>query len=150
MKLGRWVSLAVGWSLVAGVMAPVFLGASDDFPFSTYPMFTADRSRVELVVMLQSDTQASLLQGEKVPPDWIAGQEVMMAMTTIKHAVWGGPPQMLRLCGEVRAQAAKRQVQPKALAFVVEGMDVLARVNGQDVPNQRRLLFMCPSGEPLR
>lgn len=149
----RWLSLGIAWSLSLGVLAPVFVKARDNFPFSTYPMFTSNREKVDLMVMLYSQDPARLLEGERVPPAWIAGQEVMMANATIKRATWGGAAGMTRLCAEVRAQAtsdAEHQENPlesriDALAFVVETMDVKAVINQKEVPHTRRLHFLCPT-----
>lgn len=141
----RWLSLGLAWALALGVVAPVVFDGRDNFPFSTYPMFTTNRERVELMVMLHSDAAQTLLDGERVPPAWIAGQEVMMASATIKRAVWAGPEGMGRLCAEVRARAGQAGKQElSALAFVVETMDVRAIINRTDVPNTRRVHFICP------
>lgn len=139
----RYLSLGLAWSLSLGVLVPVFGKTRDNFPFSTYPMFTSKRDRVDLMVMLYSNDPAHLLEGERVPPAWIAGQEVMMAMTTIKRATWGGPAGMNRLCSEVRAQAEQAGQGSLTLAFVVETMDVPAIIGGKGAPNTRRLHFLC-------
>lgn len=146
----RALSRCLGWGLSLGVLVPMLVRAGDNFPFSNYPMFTADRSRVDLTVMLHSDSVATLLQGERVPPAWIAGEEVMMAMTTIMRATWGGVPGMTRLCEEVILQADKQGHKPKSIAFVVESIDVLATVRGDEVPNTRKVLFVCPSQKVQR
>lgn len=146
----RSLSLLLAWALSLGVLAPVFWASKDDFPFSTYPMFTADRSRVDLAVMLHADTAEQLLEGERVPPAWISGQEVMMAMTTIMRATWGGAHGMARLCTEVREQAQQRGKAPAAIAIVIESMDVLATVKGKEAPHARRIHFLCPKAKVLR
>lgn len=140
----RGLSLLLAWAAAIGVLVPMLISAKDDFPFSNYPMFTADRRKVDLTVMLHSESEASVLQGERVPPDWISGQEVIMAMTTLMRASWQGPPGMTRLCDEVRTVARERGQALQALAFVIETMDVLAQVQGEEIPHQRRVLFMCP------
>lgn len=139
----RGLSVGLAWALSLGVLAPVFLKARDNFPFSTYPMFTSNREGVDLMVMLYSDDPQTLLQGERVPPAWIAGQEVMMATATIKRAVWGGPAGMNRLCAEVRAKSEGQSLQ--ALAFVVESMDVRSIIDQVEAPRTRRVHFLCPA-----
>lgn len=140
----RKLSLALAWSLSLGVILPIFIEVRDSFPYSTYPMFTSNRERVDLMVMLYSKNSADLLEGQRVPPAWIAGQEVMLAMATIKRATWGGPAGMRRLCADVRAQANKAGQEQIALAFVVESMNVKAYIDKQERPNPKRLHFLCP------
>lgn len=142
----RWLSLGLAWSLAMGVIAPILLQARDNFPFSTYPMFTTKRERVELMVMLHSEDPSTLLTGQGVPPAWIAGQEVMMASATIRRATWGGPAGMNRLCAEVRSKAKEHTGQSiAALAFVVETMDVRAIIDNNEVPHTRRVHYLCPA-----
>lgn len=139
----RWLSLGLAWALSLGVLAPVLFETRDNFPFSTYPMFTSNRERVDLMVMLYSDDPSRLLEGTRVPPAWIAGEEVMMATATIKRATWAGPAGMSRLCAEVRAKSEGEGL--RALAFVVETMDVRAIIDKVDAPHTRRIHFLCPA-----
>lgn len=147
-----WLSLGLGGCLSLGVLAPILVKGRDNFPFSTYPMFTSNRESVELMVILHAEDSASVVHGQRVPPTWIAGQEVMMATATIKRAVWGGPAAMTRLCEEVRAQAVRAKGRASegepglgALGFVVETMNVKAYIHQEDAPHARRLHFLCPS-----
>jgi hypothetical protein len=77
----------------------------DDFPLSTYPMFAARRkdARIHLDYVVATGAPD---RRRHVPPELIAGPEVMQAMMTISRAVNRG--HAATLCAEVAARLAPR------------------------------------------
>src|SRR5690349_3504801 len=80
---GRWLlTLAVG----AVVLAPAALpDAEDDFPISTYPMFTTERGEVvdlDTAVLVDDDGR------HRLSPETIGGtDEIVAAAVTVSNAV---------------------------------------------------------------
>lgn len=107
-------------------------------------MFTSDRLQVDLASLVYASSHAELDKGQGVAPGLIAGQEAMMATSTIARAMRGGAVGMSRLCEEVRHRARSSSVSLPVLAFVIERVDVGAFVRGQDARSQRRVHFICP------
>lgn len=113
-------------------------------------MFTADRSQVDLVSLVFAAHPEQLGEGQRVAPELIAGQEAMMATSTIARAMRGGVPGMQQLCEEVANRAEDRELSLPVLAFVIERVDVRAFVRGQDTRSARRIHFVCFEGSQQR
>lgn len=101
--------IVTGTVLLIAVLLPLAPKATDGFPFSNYPMFTAPRDfvRISTLLALQND-QESLDKGEPVPPRDVANDEVMLAAMTIARAVAAGPESVARLCAEVAIRVVAR------------------------------------------
>ena len=94
---GRWLlTLAVGAAVVAPAVLP---DAKDDFPISTYPMFTSERGEV-----VDLDT-AVLVDDEgrhRLSPEAIGGtDEIVAAAVTVSNAIAGGSATLDLLCQDI-------------------------------------------------
>ena len=106
----RWTrpwGAAVTLIAIAAVAYPVRRDPvrRDDFPLSTYPMFAIRRKDARVVL----DYVIATGPGERrvhVPPELVAGPEVMQAMMTVNRAVNRG--HAATLCAEVAARLATR------------------------------------------
>lgn len=111
------VTVAVGL-LVA---APAFLpDVEDDFPISTYPMFTAERGEV-----VDLDT-AVLVDGDgrrrRLSPEVVGGtDEIVAASVAVSRAIAEGPAALDRLCREI----ADRVDEPGEVQIVTERHDAV-------------------------
>ncbi len=90
--------------VVAVVVAPaVWPDPEDDFPLSTYPMFTDDVGRV---VDLQTAVRIDHEGSHRLSPEVIGGaDEPILAAETVRLAVLEGPAAADRLCREIAARA---------------------------------------------
>ncbi len=134
--------MAAAALLVVAVVAPAaWPGAEDDFPLSTYPMFTAERERVvdlDTAVRIDGDRR------ERLSPEAIAGtDEPVLAASTVSRAVAGGPAAVRRLCAAVAARldgsgiVQIRTETHDTVAFLRDGAPPLAvQVHG-DCPVER-------------
>lgn len=85
---------------VVAVLAPaLWPGAEDDFPLSTYPMFTAERGRVvdlDTAVLVDDDGR------HRLSPEAVGGtDEVVSAAVTVSRAIAAGDVALARLCAEI-------------------------------------------------
>jgi len=115
---GRWVvTVVVG--LV--VIAPALLAdPGDDFPISTYPMFTAERDRVvdiDTAVLVDADGR------RRLSPEIVGGtEEIVSAAVTVSRAIADGDVSLARLCAEI----AGRVDGPGSVEIVTERHDAVA------------------------
>ena len=114
---GRWLlTLAVG----AAVLAPAFLpDAEDDFPLSTYPMFTIERGEVvdlDTVVLVDDDGRHRLS-----PVDIGGTDEIVAAAVTVSNAIAGGSVSLDLLCQDI----ADRLEGPGEVQIVTERHDAV-------------------------
>jgi hypothetical protein len=79
--------------VIAAVLAPI-ASDRDDFPLSTYPMFSVQRSRSTVNV---AHVVAWSREGRHrpVPPPLVGTREVLQAHETVRKAVRGGEAQSL-------------------------------------------------------
>ncbi|HYF44980.1 MAG TPA: hypothetical protein VD926_02140 [Acidimicrobiales bacterium] len=115
---GRWlVTVAVGLVVLAPAVLP---DPEDDFPISTYPMFTAERGEV-----VDLDT-AVLVDGDgrhRLSPEAVGGtDEIVAAAVAVSRAVVEGEAALSRLCAEI----ADRVDGPGDVEIVTERHDALA------------------------
>jgi hypothetical protein len=90
------VTVAVG----AVVLAPALLpDPADDFPISTYPMFTIERGDVvdlDTAVLVDDDGR------HRLSPEAIGGtDEIVAAAVTVSNAVAGGAATLALLCQDI-------------------------------------------------
>ncbi len=88
--------MAVGLVVAAPALLP---DPEDDFPISTYPMFTTERGEV-----VDLDT-AVLVDGDgrhRLSPEVVGGtSEIVSASVTVSRAIAEGPVALDLLCGEI-------------------------------------------------
>jgi hypothetical protein len=136
--VGRRWRTVLTLAVVAVVVAPAFWpGVEDDFPISTYPMFTAERDReVEL------DTAVLAVGGERgrLTPQEIGGtDEVVLAAETVTGAVRRGEADAL--CAEI----AGRVGGPGEVQLVTETHDAVDLVRDGGPPESVTVHARCPA-----
>jgi hypothetical protein len=124
--------------VVGVVLAPaVWPGAEDDFPLSTYPMFTAERGRV-----VELDTVVLVRDGQRLrlSPEEVGGtDEVVGAAVAVDRAVAAGPVATARLCDTV----AERVEGPGTVEVVTEHHDAVAFLRDEAPPLRMTVHHRC-------
>lgn len=140
MRVRAYLVLA---SLLTGVLVPLGwpLGR-DDFPVSSYPMFTHKREQVmDTVHVLAMSADGS---AQPVPPEFVANGAVMQAAATIARAIAIGNASALcaRVAGNLTRQA---RVGVNELVVATSTYDTVAyfRDSGGRVPLQRTEHARC-------
>jgi hypothetical protein len=114
---GRWlVTVAVG----AVVLAPALLpDPADDFPISTYPMFTIERGEVvdlDTAVLVDEDGR------HRLSPALVGGtDEIVAAAVTVSTAIARGSAALDLLCQDI----ADRVDGPGEIQIVTERHDAV-------------------------
>jgi hypothetical protein len=134
----RWaVTVAVG----VIVLAPAFWpGVEDDFPLSTYPMFTEELGRV-----VRIDTAVRVQDGEhhRLSPELIGGtDEVILASETVSRALRAGPEAADRLCREIAERI--EDGEGGEVALVTETHDAVALLRDDAPPIDVATRTRCP------
>jgi hypothetical protein len=114
---GRWlVTVAVGLVVLAPALLP---DPADDFPISTYPMFTAERGEVvDLDTAVRVDDDGR----HRLSPRVVGGTgEIVAAATTVSRAIAGGSVTLGLLCTEI----AERVDEPGRIEVVTERHDAV-------------------------
>ena len=96
----------VFFALLAGVVVSPALAENpkDDYPLSTYPMFSSKKDRQTTVDQLV----VKVKEGEEVilGPRYVGTDEVLQARATISRAVRGGAQTSSELCKQVAGRVA--------------------------------------------
>lgn len=113
---------------LAAVFAPV-VRDRDDFPLSTYPMFSYNRGRVsDLDTAVGVDVDGRRL---RLSPEVIAGGgEVILAAETVSKSITRGDTDVL--CREIAARADGREL--RTIEVVTERRDVIDWFAGDETP----------------
>jgi hypothetical protein len=135
--------------MLVAVLSPLRLDpqdpAQDEYPLSTYPMFSYDRDRTfELIT--------AVARGEDgferpVPPRLVASAEAMHAQKALMKAVQRGRAKAM--CREMAARVA-HDAQASGLgsseevAIVERTVDVLDYLAGDPRPARTKLIARCP------
>jgi hypothetical protein len=111
------VTVVVGLVVVAPALLP---DPADDFPISTYPMFTAERGEV---VDIDTAVRVDDAGRHRLSPETVGGtDEIVSAAVTVSRAIAGGDAALTRLCGEIAA----RVDDPGTIEIVTERHDAVA------------------------
>jgi len=111
------VTVAVGLVVVAPAVLP---DAADDFPISTYPMFTTERGEV---VDIDTAVRVDDAGRHRLSPELVGGtSEIVSAAVTVSRAIAEGAAALARLCGEI----ADRVDEPGSIEIVTERHDAVA------------------------
>jgi hypothetical protein len=111
------VTVVVGLVVVAPALLP---DPADDFPISTYPMFTAERGEV---VDIDTAVRVDDAGRHRLSPEMVGGtDEIVSAAVTVSRAIAGGDAALTRLCGEIAA----RVDDPGTIEIVTERHDAVA------------------------
>lgn len=138
----RCLAYLVGLGLPLAVLSPIWSGAADSFPLSTYPMFARPRGQPTLYTLVGLSSQG----GERrVPPELLGSTEVLQAKVLIQRSVAQGEDAMSQLC---RATAARVAEAPEladlqALAIVARRYDPVDYFVKGPVPLEQQTLLLC-------
>jgi hypothetical protein len=139
----RSLAYLVGLGLPLAVLSPIWPGAADSFPLSTYPMFARPRGQPTLYTMVGLTPDES---ERRLPPELLGSTEVLQAKVLIQRSVAGGAEAMAQLCQTTAARTA----QAPGLADVRELSIVARRYDPVDyfvrgpVPLEQATLLRCP------
>jgi hypothetical protein len=138
----RALGYALGLGMPAAVLSPLFTGARDSFPLSTYPMFAQPRGQPTLysVVALEADGREA-----RLPPSLIGTKEVLQAKVLIQHSVEAGPEAMAQLCADAAARvaAAPGFSDARSIAIVQRRYDPVDYFVKGPTPLAEQRLFEC-------
>jgi hypothetical protein len=144
--MGRAYAYLVSATVLIATAWPGFRDVErDDFPLSTYPMFSRDRGRVAAV----ANAVAVDAQGKRhlLAPALIASQESMQAVATLWQAIRGGPRSSARLCETIAARVARDNalaaLGPLRIEISEEKVDTLAYLAGNLEPISRKRHARC-------
>ena len=138
----RTLGYVLGLGVPAAVLSPLFSGAPDSFPLSTYPMFAQARGQPTLysVVALSADGRE-----QRLPPPLIGSKEVLQAKVLIQRSVAGGPEAMAQFCAEAAARvaAAPELSDARSIAIVQRTYDPIAYFVKGPAPLAEQRVFEC-------
>lgn len=103
----RLRSYLIGAVLLVAVAFPLLNSPEDDdFPLSTYPMFSGARASGAASIPHAIGVE---LDGSRVvlPPEAVANEEVIQAFETLRQAIAGEPDAVARLCEDVAAHVRR-------------------------------------------
>jgi hypothetical protein len=104
--MSRALAYGFGLGLSVLVAAPGFGDPNwDSFPLSTYPMFARPRSRPLLYFAEGASRDGAR---HRLPPSFVANDEVMQATASVRRAVSAGPDAMQALCRQIAERVASR------------------------------------------
>ncbi len=156
--MSRLVGYVVGLGTLGAVLAPGFAAPGwDSYPLSSYPMFTQNREKPLLHFVELVDAAG---RRERVPPQYVANDEVMQAVVTVRRAVEGGPAALDVLCREVarrvveargvarerntvEARGVAREREPRALEIVGARFDPIRYFVQGPAPEERATYCRC-------
>ncbi len=100
------LAYAISIALVGAVLSPMIGEVpKDSFPLSTFPMFSHKRpATVEIDHVVAIDDNHDV---HVVPPQLVAGSEVLQTKAAIAHAVNRGKQARRKLCRDVAARLAQ-------------------------------------------
>lgn len=138
----RCVAYVVGLGLPLAVLSPIWSGAPDSFPLSTYPMFARPRGQPTLhtLVGLTADGRE-----RRLPPEIVGSKEVLQAKVLIQRSVAEGPSAMAQLCETTAARVAESAEfrDLRALAIVARRYDPVDYFVKGPSPLEQETLSHC-------
>lgn len=150
----RLLAYVLGFGMPLAVLSPVFSGAADSFPLSTYPMFARARGQPTLYTAV---ARAANGREDRLPPTLLGSKEVLQAKVLIERSVEAGPEALARLCADTAARvaAAPEFVEARSIAIVARQYDPLDYFVKGPAPLAEQRLFECalpgrtaPGGSP--
>lgn len=147
----RCLAYAVGLGLPVAVLSPIWSGAPDSFPLSTYPMFAQPRGQPTLHTLVGVTADGS---ERRLSPELVGSKEVLQAKVLIQRSVAEGSEAMAQLCESTAARVAQDVAfrELRALAIVARRYDPVGYfVNGPS-PIEQQILVRCevPRAEGTR
>lgn len=145
--MSRARAYVFGCSLIAAVASPVlFPPGHDSYPLSSYPMFSQRRERAQVYFARVVEPTGP---GARVPPEHIAGPEVMQAAVTVRRAIQAGKPAMKTLCRRIAANVAgdPRFSEAQRVELVSAEIDPIAYFVEGPEPLRTKRHHHCRVGE---
>lgn len=138
----RCLAYLVGLGLPLAVLSPIWSGAPDSFPLSTYPMFARPRGQPTLHTLVGLSADGS---ERRMPPELVGSKEVLQAKVLIQRSVAEGPGAMSQLCEAtaLRAADASEFRDLWALAIVARRYDPVDYFVKGPVPLEEETLLRC-------
>lgn len=123
-----------------------FLPGRDSYPLSSYPMFSNKRDRARVYFAQVVDPTGP---GARVPPELIAGPEVMQAAVTVRRAIQSGKPAMRSLCQDIAARVAgdPRFLEARRVQLVSAEIDPVAYFVAGPEPLSTKRHHLCRVGD---
>jgi len=142
MTRARVWSYGLGAALIVAVLLPLAGDPrDDDFPFSTYPMFSGRQSpeaTIAHAVVIDANGERSAL-----PPVAVANDEVIQAFETLRQAVRQGPDATARLCAHAADWYAGGHEGPARVEIVSDTYDAVAYFDGDKQPLATEVHASC-------
>jgi hypothetical protein len=155
-ELGRRLrAYLLGLGMPLAVLSPIFSGAADSFPLSTYPMFARARGQPTLYTVV---ARVAGGREERLPPALLGSKEVLQAKVLIQRSVEAGPEALAQLCADTAARVAAAPAfgEAHSVAIVARQYDPLDYFVKGTAPLAEQRLFECalprraPTGGPPR
>jgi hypothetical protein len=138
----RLIAYVLGLGMPLAVLSPLFSGAADSFPLSTYPMFARARGQPTLYTVV-----ARVADGreERLPPSLLGSKEVLQAKVLIQRSVEAGPEALAQLCEDTAARVAAAPAfgEARSVAIVARQYDPLDYFVKGRAPLVEQRLFEC-------
>lgn len=130
------MTVAVGLVVAAPALLP---DPADDFPISTYPMFTIERGEVvDLGTAVLVDDEGR----HRLSPELVGGtDEIVAAAVTVSNAIVGGPSTLALLCQDI----ADRVDGPGEIQVVTERHDAVELLREGAEPLRVTVHETCPA-----
>ncbi len=143
------VMASIATLVVLSVFAPAFQqSAKDNFPWSSYPMFSFGRPDTHLTLSQALGVSA---KGERFPLDnrLVGGSfEVLQTMMTIQRAIDGGPEFATALCNAILARIETREAeQVIAVELATSSFDTLDYFRNGHRPIERHVHTRCTKAQ---
>ncbi|MCA9650101.1 MAG: hypothetical protein H6712_18370 [Myxococcales bacterium] len=144
-----WIAALSGALLLAIVWPMLREPREDDFPLSTYPMFSygRERARAEIVHVVGFSREG---RHRPVPPELLGTEEVMQAHQTVRVAIRRGHADELcqRAAQRVRAEPGFEDLEQ--LEVRTDFYESIAYFDGDTKPRATRVHARCPVEEAGR
>lgn len=129
----------LGAALLFAVLLPLVRSGDDDFPISTYPMFSGTRERETTIthaIGVDADGSRAVL-----PPRVVANDEVVQAFETLRKAARDGSAASAELCLHVANRVDYSRVV--SVEIVSDRYDAVAYFQGDKAPRSSALHARC-------
>jgi hypothetical protein len=154
-ELGRRLfAYVLGFGVPLAVLSPLFSGAADSFPLSTYPMFARARGQPTLYTVVARTASG---REDRLPPALLGTEEVLQAKVLIQRSVESGPEALAQLCQDtaLRVALAPEFVEARSVAIVARQYDPIDYFVKGPAPLAEQRIFECmlpgrtaPGGAP--
>ncbi len=145
----RLLPLAASLGLVGVVLSPLgWPRERDDYPLSTYPMFTTRREREVIVRHVLALDEAGVTK--PLGPDLVGNGAVIHAAATVRRAIEGGAAEAL--CGLVAARLSASDppeaARTHAILVATSTFDLETYFAGARAPLRREIHSRCAPPRP--